>query len=170
MARPRKIDPQLVVAARQVVLQSKDLQEFKQALAVLLPAELSASLNQTAQLLGVGRATVHRFQSRFRRGGGAGSGRRSWGGRRRELMSEAEEKEFLRPWVEQAQTGGVLVLSPIREALARRLGRKIAASVVYKFMARHGWRKVAPDTRHPNSDPQIQEAWKKNSRKIWLPC
>ena len=81
-------------------------------------------------------------------------------------MSDVEEKEFLRPWAEQAQTGGVLVLSPIREALSLRLGRKIAASVVYKLMARHGWRKVAPDTRHPNSDPQIQEAWKKNSPKI----
>ena len=93
-------------------------------------------------------------------------------------MSDAEEKEFLRPWAEQAQTGAVLVLSPIREALSLQLGRKIAASAVYKFMSRQmrfqllrpGWRKVAPDTRHPNSDPQIQEAWKKNSRKIWLPC
>ena len=169
MARPRKIDMQLVASARQVVRQSEDLDEFKQALAVLLPADLRASLDQTAQLLGVGRATVHRFQSRFRQRGGVGSRRLSWGGRRREVMSEEEEKEFLRPWAEQAQTGGVLVLSPIREALSFRLGRKVAASVMYRFMERHGWRKVAPDTRHPNSDPQMQESWKKNFRKIWLP-
>ena len=170
MARPRTIDAQLVAAALQVVRQSEDLQEFKQALAVLLPVELSASLDKTAQLLGVGRATAHRFQSRFRQRGGTLSRRLSWGGRRRKLMSEEEEKEFLRPWAEKAKTGGVLVLSPIREALSLQMGRKVAASVMYRFMARHGWRKVAPDTRHPNSDPQIQEAWKKNFRKIWLPC
>jgi len=71
-------------------------------------------------------------------------------------MSEQEE-DFLRPWEEKAQAGGVLVLSPIRAALAQRLGRKVATSVVYRFLARHGWRKVAPDTRHPKNDPQIQE-------------
>lgn len=84
-------------------------------------------------------------------------------------MTEEEEREFLKPWIELAKEGQVLVLSPIRAALAQHLGRPVAASVVYSFLARHGWRKVAPDTRHPKSDFQVQEAWKKNSRKIWLP-
>jgi transposase len=171
MARPRRTDEQLVTSARQVVQQTQDIRELRQALAVLLPAELNASLEQTALVLGVGRATVPRLQSGFRRRRCDGDGRRPrWGGRRRTLMSEEEEQEFLRPWAEQALTGGVLVVSPIRAALAQRLGRKVATSVVYRFLARHGWRKVAPDTRHPKSDPQIQEAWKKNSRKTWRPC
>ena len=63
----------------------------------------------------------------------------------------------------------MLVLSPIRAALAQRLGRPVAASVVWRLLARHGWRKVAPDTRHPKSDLAAQEAWKKNSPKRWLP-
>ena len=171
MARPRIIDEQVVASARQVVQQTQDLREFRQALAVLLPAELNTSLEQTARMIGVGRATVARLQSDFRRRRDADNAKRpSWGGRRRTLMSEQEEQDFLRPWAEQALAGGVLVLSPIRAALAQRLGRKVATSVVYRFLARHGWRKVAPDTRHPNSDPQIQEAWKKNSRKTWRPC
>jgi hypothetical protein len=33
--------------------------------------------------------------------------------------------------------------------------------VIYRLLARHGWRKVAPDTRHPKSKPEVQEAWKK---------
>lgn len=84
-------------------------------------------------------------------------------------MSATEEEQFLKPWKEQAQTGGVLVLSPIRAALAQQLGRPVKASVVYRLLARHGWRKVAPDTRHPKSDPQVQVDWKKNFRKIWRP-
>ena len=172
MARPRRTDQQLVASARQVVRQTQNTLELRQALAVLLPAELNATLEQTALVLGVGRATVPRLQSAFRqrcRGHDSG-GRKGWGGRRRTLMSYEEEVEFLQPWAEQAQAGGVLVSSPIRAALAQRLWRKVAASVVYRFLARHGWRKVAPDTRHPKSDPQIQEAWKKNYRKTWRPC
>jgi hypothetical protein len=46
----------------------------------------------------------------------------------------------------------------------------VAASVVYRMLARHGWRKVAPDTRHPKSDPIAQEDWKKNFPKRWRPC
>jgi transposase len=130
-------------------------------------------LEQTAQLLGVGRATVARFQSAFgerRPSPQAKPVRKAWGGRRRALMSREEEREFLRPWEEQAKTGGVLVLSPIRAALAQKLGRKVARSVVWRLLARHGWRKVAPDTRHPKSDPQVQEDWKKNCRKVWQRC
>ena len=61
----------------------------------------------------------------------------------------------------------MVVVSPIRAALAQHLQKTIAASVVCKLLARHGWRKVAPDTRHPQNDPKVQEDWKKNSRGSW---
>jgi len=171
MARPRRTDPDLVTQARQVTRQPRTLDQYRQALAVLLPAQLGASLEQTAAVLGVGRASVHRLQRRFRaRRQSAAGPPRSWGGRRRALLSREQEVQFLAPWVERAQTGGVLVVSPIRAALAQQLGRPVAAAVVYRLLARHGWRKVAPDTRHPQSDPPVQEDWKKNSRKCWRPC
>jgi transposase len=170
MARPRIVDQQLVRQALTTVRQAQDVREMRQAMAVLLPAELNTSLEQTARLLGVGRATVPRLQAGFReRRQPLKKVRKSWGGRRRALMSATEEEQFLKPWIEQAQAGAVLVLSPIRAALAQQLGRPVKASVVYRLLARHGWRKVAPDTRHPKSDPQVQEDWKKNSRKIWRP-
>jgi len=144
--------------------QASHLEEYRQALAVLLPATLGTSLEQTAAGLGVGWATVHRLQTRFRsQRQRPAPVRRSWGGRRRALMALAEEQAFLAPWAEQAKRGGVLVVSPIRAALAQRLGRPVAASVVYRFLARQGWRKVAPDPRHPKSDPQIQEDGKKTT-------
>ena len=171
MAKPRRTDQRLVDAARQSVRQTADIQELRQALAVLLPAEVGASLEQTARVLEVGRATVPRLQRSFRQCRTPG-GRRPghWGGRRRALMSAEAELAFFRPWVEKAQAGGVLVLSPIRAALAQALGRRVAASVIYRLLVRHGWRRVAPDTRHPKSNPQVQEDWKTNSRKTWRPC
>ena len=171
MPRPRRIDSQLVQKALVVSQQTQDSRELRQALAVLLPASLNATLEQTAKVLGIGRATVARLQRSFRdRQISPSIARKVWGGRRRSLMSLDEEAAFLRPWEEQAKKGGVLVLSPIRAALAQKLGRKVSRSVVWRFLGRHGWRKVAPDTRHPKSDPQVQEAWKKNSRRIWQPC
>jgi len=95
---------------------------------------------------------------------------RNWGGRRNALLSLEEEKEFLEPWLGQARAGGMLVLSPLRAALAQKLGKPVKASVAYRLLARHGWRKVAPDTRYPKSDPAAQEDWGKNFRKHWQPC
>jgi transposase len=171
MPRPRRINPKLVAKAQAVVAEATDVNELRAAQAILLPALAQTTLEETAVLLGVGRATIPRLQQRFRQGfKGGPSSRKRWGGRRRALMTLEEEEAFLAPWVEQARSAGVLVVSPLRAALAEKLGRKVAPSVVYRLLARHGWRRVAPDTRHPKHDPLAQAAWKKNSRARWQPC
>jgi len=172
MARPRRTDKKAVARARKAVAKAGSMEELRAAQAVLLPAVMNTTLTETAALLGVGRATVARLQAKFRqttKRAGGGDKQRNWGGRRNALLSWAEEEEFLAPWLEQARAGGVLVVSPLRAALAERLGQPVKASVVYRLLARHGWRKVAPDTRHPKSDPQAQAEWKKNSPKHWQP-
>jgi transposase len=170
MARPRSVDSRLVEHARALASRAQTADELRCAQAVLLPALLSATLEQTAAALGVARATVGRYQAKVR-------GRLThparldpqWGGRRRAALSWDEEYEFLEPWAQQAADGGMLVVAPLRAALAQRLEHPVAHSVVYRLLARHGWRKVAPDTRHPKSDPAEQEQWKKNSPKCWRP-
>jgi len=170
MSRPRRIDAKLVAKAQALVAQATDVNQLRAAQAILLPALAHTTLEQTATLLGVGRASVHRLQQRLRKDLKASrSPQKPWGGRRRALMSLEEEKAFLEPWVEQARDAGVLVVSPVRAALAEKLGRKVTSSVVYRLLTRHGWRKVAPDTRHPKSDPAAQAEWKKNFPKHWQP-
>jgi transposase len=170
MARPLRIDPELIAKARAVVAQAADAKTLRAAQAVLMPALAHTTLEQTAVLLGVGRASVPRLQRRFREGLQVAHCVPHWGGRRRALMTAEEEKAFLAPWAEQARDAGVLVVSPLRAALAEKLGHKVAPSVVYRLLARHGWRKVAPDTRHPKSDAGAQAEFKKNSPKRWQPC
>ena len=170
MARPRKINEELVRQAQHAVSNPKDATELRCAQSVLFPAIMGATLEQTATLLGVSRASVPRLQARFRQSMQTGkSPPNNWGGRRRELMTFDEEKKFLEPWEQQAKDGGILVVSVIRAALAQHLGRSVKASVVYRLLERHGWRKVAPDTHHPKSDLAAQEEWKKNFRKHWRP-
>ena len=170
MARPRRIEPELVGKAQELLATAKDLKTLRSAQAVMLPALLNATLEQTAALLGVSRATVPRLQNDMRhRCTEHGLLPPARGGRRHELMSVEEERDFLAPWAQLAATGNMLVVSPLRAALAQKLGKKVSASVVYRLLERHGWRKVAPDTRHPKSDREAQEGWKKNCPKIWLP-
>ena len=169
MARPIHIRLKLVAKATQTVKATQSLDDFKSALAVLLPAKAGLTLKETADLLGVGTASVNRLQTRLDRHRRSSSGQRHWGGRRKSLLTPEEEIDFLKPWAEQARSAGLLVLSPIRAALAQRVGHPVKPSVVWRLLARHGWRKVAPDTKHPKNDPSIMAAWKKNSRKLWRP-
>ena len=75
------------------------------------------------------------------------------------------ERAVLAPFLDRARNGGILVVPQIKAELERTLGRRMALSSVYNLLHRHGWRKLAPDKRHPQSDPVAQEAWKKNSPK-----
>lgn len=170
MARPRFLDPRLAEHAKRLAAQAATAEELRCAQAVLLPALLGATLEQTASALGVGHATVSRYQAKVRRRlTDPARLEPKWGGRRREAMSIEQEREFLQPWAESSADGGMLVVAPLRAALAKALGRPVAHSVVYRLLARHGWRKVAPDTRHPKSDPLEQEQWKKNCLACWRP-
>ncbi|MGH8651591.1 MAG: helix-turn-helix domain-containing protein [Gammaproteobacteria bacterium] len=58
----------------------------------------------------------------------------------------------------------MLVVNTIKQALEQRVGRKVALSSVYNLLHRHGWRKLAPDKRHPKTDVVAQEQWKKTPR------
>ena len=87
------------------------------------------------------------------------------GGRKRQNMSVQQEREFLAPFLASAAVGGVLVVGQIKAALDQQLGRDVALASVYNLLHRHQWRKLAPDKRHPQSDPLAQETWKKNSPK-----
>lgn len=162
MARPRVVDQRVVEHAKGLAARAQTIEDLRCAQAVLLPALLSATLEQTAAALGVGRASVGRYQAKVRsRLTHPAQLDAQWGGRRRAAMSQEEEREFLEPWAEQSADGGMLIVAPLRAALAQHLGRPVTHSVVYRLLARHGWRKVAPDTRHPKSDPSVQEEWKK---------
>ena len=141
--------------------------DFRKALAVILSSELSISADKIAEILGTSRRTVFRNRNEIRNQDV--TKKKSWGGRRRCSMTFEEERQFLSRWEEKAAAGGILSVPPIHAALIKRLGHDIPFSTTYRLLARHGWRKVQPDTKHPKSDPVAQEDYKKNFPKRWLP-
>ena len=121
---------------------------------MVLPLDYGMSLADTAKLIGVSVGWACQLRRRFMRGQVAGAaGAPKVGGRNRQNMSLEEEREFLAPFLESAAAGGLLVVGQIKAALDRRLGRTVALASAYNLLHRHHWRKLAPDKRHPKSDP-----------------
>ena len=152
--------------AEEMILQAKTIDELRQVQAVVLPLKHGLSLKETAKAIGCSVGWGCRLRNRFLVGEIVGDGQRQRpGGRRRQNMSLEREAEILAPFLERARNGGILVVPQVKAELEAALGRSMALSSVYNLLHRHGWRKLAPDKRHPQSDPIAQEAWKKNSPK-----
>jgi transposase len=151
-----------LVKAKELLAKAKTADELRHAQAVVLPLEFGYTLEHTARIIGVSAGYAGRLRAAFIRHGGVKK-LKPHGGRRRENMTKKEEADFLAPFFEKAATGGILVVGEIKQALDERLGRHTALASAYNLLHRHGWRKLAPDRRHPKADIMAQEAWKKNS-------
>jgi hypothetical protein len=88
--------------------------------------------------------------------------------RNRAHTTREREAQILDEVLADAQVGGVIVVPPLKEKVQARLGKSIALSTLYRMLARHGWRKLAPDTAHPKGDATVREDWKKNSILCWV--
>jgi transposase len=170
MAKPTKLTEQAVAYAQQQVQTTRDTDCLRRALAVLIPARTRISQVQTAAILGIGVATVKRYQKALcERARGTDAPEPTRGGRHNETIPLEAEKAFLEHWAERAGRGEVVVVKQLREDLQRRVGARIPLYTLYRILDRHGWRKLVPDTKHPNGDPEAREAFKKTSAPAWLP-
>lgn len=157
---------QAVDSAMQVVANAVTVEQLRQAQAVILPLRFSMSLKQTAEVTGLSIGWVSKQRNRFIQGKVVSDGTvPARGGRRRQNFTLEEEVAVLKPFLEQAREGGILVVGQIKHDLEQALGRPMSLSSVYTLLHRHDWRKLAPDKRHPQSDPDAQDEWKKNSSK-----
>lgn len=157
---------QSVDRAMQVIANAVTVEQLRQAQAVVLPLRFAMSLQQTAQVTGLSVGWVSKLRNQFIQGKEVGDGTvPARGGRRRQNFTPEEEVAVLKPFLEQARKGGILVVGQIKHDLEEALGHPMSLSSVYTLLHRHDWRKLAPDKHHPQSDPEAQEEWKKNSSK-----
>lgn len=138
--------------------------EFQRIQCILLWATLGASAKDIAQVVGWTTGTVRVMHSQYAKEGDTFFDVVHRGGRHRQNMSLEQEEAFLAPFFDRAKAGGILVVTEIKAAYEAQLGRGVAESTVYRMLARHGWRKIAPRPRHPKADPAAQAAFKKTRR------
>ena len=157
---------EVVDSAMKAIANAVTVEQLRQAQAVVLPLRFSMSLEQTAEVTGLSVGWVSKQRNRFIQGKVVSDGSvPARGGRRRQNFTLQEEEAALKPFLEQARGGGILVVGQIKHHLEEALGRPMSLSSVYTLLHRHDWRKLSPDKCHPQSDPVAQDEWKKNSSK-----
>lgn len=149
---------------------AKTAEDLRLALAVLLPLEQGLSIQQTADIIGRSVGATCSMRTRF---GRVLQGLQAIPRHKQQLRNRAHadlllEAQVLDEVLASAAQGGVVIIPRLKPAIEAKLGKSIALSGVYRMLARHGWRKLAPDARHPQGDPAAREAWKKNSPATWV--
>lgn len=168
MARKASGADQLA-SARELLRTAKTADELRVAQAVLLPLELGLTLAQTAKAIGRSVGATCSLRTRYckvaRREREAPRSKRAL--RNRANATLEREAQILDEVLKDAMRGGVVVVPPLKGRIEARLGKAVALSTVYRMLARNGWRKLAPDTAHPQGNPAAREDWKKNCRGGW---
>lgn len=164
--RPARAFPRESVEKLRVALrQAKKKSEYQRIQCLWLRASLGLSADQVATALGWLPTSVRRLQAQYLREGEAALRTVGRGGRRHQNLTLDEEQQLLQRFSSQAERGGMLEVSRFKQAYEEAVGHRVPKSTVYRMLARHGWRKIAPRPRHPQADVARQEAFKKNSRR-----
>ncbi len=161
---PRKADLSTTVVqlALETAQKAKEPDLLRMAQTVIVPTTFDVSDRTTGQIIGRSRATVVRLRKKFRElCAGREPQERNWGGRRYGYMTIEQERQFLSQFIDQASGGGILVVSEIQRAFEALVGHKVAQTTIYRMLDRHDWRTIIPRPRHPKSNAEAQEGFKK---------
>ena len=163
MRPPTPISKEATESLKRLLEVSRTKADFRRVLCFWLRARLHMSSREVAEAVGYTDGMVRRIQSRYLREGESSLFGKRRGGRRYGNMSIDQETRFLTVFTEQANSGGVIVVSEIKRAYEKAIGHTVPKSTVYRMLYRHGWRKIVPRPRHPKADKKSQEAFKKTS-------
>lgn len=162
MGKVIRVQPHLTV--EQIDERLKQLHEFwrirrwmiiRQAVVDPAPAQV------LALRFGLSRFTVRDLIETYNRQGPEGVDTAVKGQRQHAYLSVEEEQTVLAPFREASHTGHLSTVEEIKKAVEARIGHRLAASTIYRMLARHQWRKVVPRPRNPRSSQADQEAFKK---------
>src|SRR6266487_4586846 len=69
--------------------------------------------------------------------------------------------------IEQSRKGGrhheYLTIEQIQRAFEAEVKHEVHVNSIYRLLHRHGWRKLAPRSRHPKANQQEQDAFQKKT-------
>lgn len=151
---------------KELLRQAKTVADQRRIQAVLMRALHAATVEQIAAVTGLSRNTVRVLHSRYLCEGEAClRDRPGRGGRRHALLSAAQETALLNRHVAHAGEGRLVDAGALKRAYEAMVGHAVAASTVYRLLAKAGWRKVVPRPSHPKKQPEVEAAFKKSTRR-----
>jgi len=163
MRPPTPLPRQAGKRLQKALKQAETKTEFQRVQCLWLRAALGLSADEVALAVGWAPTSVRRLQARYLREGEEVLQQGARGGRRHENLSEEAERQLLEGFLTSAAQGGVLEVKPIQAAYEAAVGHAVAKSTVYRMLARHDWRKIAPRPQHAKANPAAQAAFKKTA-------
>ncbi len=137
--------------------------EQRQRIQMVLLRESRMTQPLIAAAMGVSLSTVNRAHMAYDHGGIKALKPKPSGGRKRENMTQGEEKALLVRFAKAAGAGEMLNIHDLKAAYEKAIGHETSKSTVYNLLARHGWRKLMPRPFHPGRDIAAQNAFKKTA-------
>ncbi len=158
----RKKFPEGTADSLEVLLkEAKDTEVLRRVQTIYLRARYGFLPFEIAHITGYSVGTVYNLHSRYLKEGDHIFDLGSPGGRNAAYMIPAEESDFLKPFIESGDAGGIMEIGFVHKAHCARLGKDIPLSTTYRLLHRHGWRKIQPRPSHPKADKEVQAAFKK---------
>jgi transposase len=163
MRKPTPLPSDLKKPLKRLLKKAKTKSQFQRVQCIWLRASLGLSSTDVALALGWSTSAVRHLQARYLKEGETVLGTSKRGGRYRANMTTDEESAFLASFLKKSARGEILIVSEIKSAYEKIVEHEVPKSTIYRILARHGWRKVAPRPYHPKTDTFVQEEFKKNS-------
>lgn len=166
MVNKKVIPENLTDYLNQILRKTGDSSSVKRIQCIYFKAKYDKTPEEIADMVGYNVAYVKQIQANFWKYGESSLDIKSRGGRRRENLKYEEEKALIDQFNKEAEKGGIIEVSKIKAAYENKLGKQVAKSTVYRMLKRHDWRKIAPRTKHPKSDKEAIEDFKKTSKEL----
>jgi transposase len=157
-------EEEIIVKAQEALKKSKETAVFKRAMSILLTARDGYSFQEAAKILGVCVSTLTQYRREFSEGtynlpkppktGSASH------------LTWEQEKQVLKRLEDRAKSGELTTIWQIKEEYEKEADCVVGKSTIYRFLERHEWRKVTPRPRHPKSNPEAQEEYKKTAGSL----
>src|ERR1017187_9289964 len=163
MRPPRPLPKGAAQQLAKALKQAQSKSEFQRIQCLWLRASLGLGANQVARAIGWQPSSVRRIQAQYLKEGKRVLQAVGRGGRRNQNLTVEQEGRLLAEFQGRAENAAMLEVSQIRRAYEDAVGHPVPKSTVYRMLARHGWRKIAPRRRHPEVNRRRQRAFKKNS-------
>lgn len=135
-------------------------------LRVLVMRADGATAKRISEITGFHPAYVSTIVSKYINGGLEAITGKHYGGNRRNMSYEEEEK-LLAQFAEEADGGRITDVKAIKAAYDEKVGHETGHGQIYLVLHRHGWSKKLPRSKHPKAaTPEAIEASKKLTQKF----
>jgi len=127
------------------------------------------SADLIAPLVALSKPSIYAIVQQYNKQGVAAIKYTRRGGRRRSLLTEAEERELLDSIELKAARGLIKTAFDIKELVEKRVGKVVSDDYLWDLLKRNGWKKKMPRSHHPKRNSKEQDELKKNSPNVWQP-